>query len=90
MDFQKGSPLYDDDSSNRGDKSFSDKSHRSNTTNASSLTTVISDSANLQGVELVAGLCRAQYRVSKYDKRWLICTGTHTCKRVGHKEKREN
>jgi hypothetical protein len=51
---QKGA-LYDDDSRNRGEESFSDKSQVSRTTNASSLATVVSDSANGDGIELVAG-----------------------------------
>jgi hypothetical protein len=42
---QKGA-LYDDDSRNRGDESFSDKSQGSKTTNAPSLATAVSDSAN--------------------------------------------
>jgi hypothetical protein len=46
MDFQKGVPLYNDDSRNRGDESLSEKYHGSKTTNASSLTTAVSDSAN--------------------------------------------
>jgi hypothetical protein len=54
---QKGA-LYDDDSLNRGDKSFSDKSQGSKTTNASSLATPVSDSATGEGMELVAGRCR--------------------------------
>jgi hypothetical protein len=37
MDFQKGAPLYDDDSRNQVDESFSDKYHDSKTNNASSL-----------------------------------------------------
>jgi hypothetical protein len=51
---QKGA-LYDDDSRNRGDESFSDKYQGSKTTNASSLATAVSDSANGDGIELVAG-----------------------------------
>jgi hypothetical protein len=47
--------LYDDDSRNRGDESFSDKSQGSKTTNASYLATVVSDSVNGEGMELVAG-----------------------------------
>jgi hypothetical protein len=47
--------LYDDDSLNRGDESFSDKSQGSKTANASSLATAVSDSANGEGIDLVAG-----------------------------------
>jgi hypothetical protein len=54
---QKGA-LYDDYSRNRGDESFSDKSQGSRTTNVSSLATAVSDSANGEGMELVAGRCR--------------------------------
>jgi hypothetical protein len=57
MDYHRGA-LYDDDSRNQGDESFSDKSHGSKTTNSSSLDTAVSDSANAEGVELVAGRCR--------------------------------
>jgi hypothetical protein len=39
---QKGA-IYDDDSRNRGDEYSSDKSQGSETTNASSLATVVSD-----------------------------------------------
>jgi hypothetical protein len=89
MVFQKGA-LYDDDSSNRGDESFRDKSQGSKTTNESSLDTVIYDSANGDGmVELVAGRCRAHTQVQKYDERWVICTGPHACKRTGDNGKRE-
>jgi hypothetical protein len=51
---QKGA-LYDDDSRNRGDEYVSDKSQRSKTTNAYSLATSVSGSANGEGIELVAG-----------------------------------
>jgi hypothetical protein len=51
---QKGA-LYDNDSRNRGDESFSDKSQGSKTTNAYSLATVTYYSANGEGIELVAG-----------------------------------
>jgi hypothetical protein len=71
---QKGA-LYDDDSRNRGDKSFSDKSQGSKTTNASSLATAVSDSANGDGIELVAGFCRARTQARKYNDCWVICTG---------------
>jgi hypothetical protein len=54
---QKGA-LYEDDSRNRGDESFRDKSQGSKTTNASSLATAVSDSANGKGMELVASRCR--------------------------------
>jgi hypothetical protein len=58
---QKGA-LYDDDSHNRGDESFSDKSQGSKTTNASSLATAVSDSANHgEGMELAVGRCRDPY-----------------------------
>jgi hypothetical protein len=85
---QKGA-LYDDDSRNRGDKYFSDKSQGSKTTNASSLATAVSDSANGEGIDLVAGSCRARTQVGKYNDRWVICTVPRTCKRTGHKDKRE-
>jgi hypothetical protein len=55
---QKGA-IYDDHSRNRGDESFSDTSQVSKTTNASSLATPVSESANGEGIELVAGRCRA-------------------------------
>jgi hypothetical protein len=51
---QKGA-LYDDDSRNRGDKYFSDKSQGSKTTNAPSLDTTLSDSANGDWMELIVG-----------------------------------
>jgi hypothetical protein len=85
---QKGA-LYDDDSRNRGDESFSDKSQGSKTTNSSSLATAVSDSVNGEGIELVAGLCRACTQARKYNDRWVICTGPHTCKRTGYKGKRD-
>jgi hypothetical protein len=56
---QKGA-LYDDDSRNRGDESSSDKSQGSKTTNASSFATAVSDSANGEGMELVAVRCHAR------------------------------
>jgi hypothetical protein len=84
---QKGA-LYDDDSRNRGDESFNDKSQGSKTTNASSLDTAVSDSANGEGMELVAGRCRAHTQAQKYNDRWVICTGARTCKRAGHNGKR--
>jgi hypothetical protein len=56
VDSQKGF-LYDDDSRNREDESFSDKSHGSNTTNAYSLASAVSNSANVEGVKLVTGNC---------------------------------
>jgi hypothetical protein len=87
MDSQKG-VIYDDDSRNRGDESFSDKFDGSKTTNDFSLATAVSDSANVEGVVLVAGRCRARSRARKYDNFWVICTGPHTCKSAGHKEKR--
>jgi hypothetical protein len=61
---QKGA-LYDDDSRHRGDKSFSDKSQGYKTTNASSLATVVSDSANGEGIELVTGHCHARTQARK-------------------------
>jgi hypothetical protein len=85
---QKGA-LYDDDSCNRRDEYFSDKSRGSKTTNASSLSTAVSDSANGEGIELVAGRCRARTQARKYNDRWVICTGPRTCNRTGHKGKRE-
>jgi hypothetical protein len=87
MDSQKGA-LYDDDSRNRGDEYFSDDYHGSKTTNASSLATAVSDSANGEGVELVAGRCHARYRARTYENCWVICTGPLTYKRTGHKGKR--
>jgi hypothetical protein len=88
MNFQKGAPLYDDDSRNRGYESFSDKYHGSKTTNNYSLETAVSDSANVKGVGLVTGRCRAQSQARKYDNHWLICTGPCTCECTCHKEKR--
>jgi hypothetical protein len=58
MDYQKVS-LYNGDSRNRGVESFSDTSQGSTTKNASSLATAVSDSANGEGVEVVAGRFRA-------------------------------
>jgi hypothetical protein len=84
---QKGA-LYDDDYCNRGDESFSDRSQGSKTTNASSVATAVSDSAN-GGGELVAGRCHARTQARKYNDLWVICTGPRTCKRRGHKGKRE-
>jgi hypothetical protein len=81
--------LYGNDFRNRGDESFSDKSQVSKTTNASSLATAVSDSANGEGMELVAGRCRARTQARKYNDRWVICTGPRTCKRIEHKGKRE-
>jgi hypothetical protein len=89
---QKG-VLYDDDSRNRGGEYLSDKSHVSKTINASSLATAISESANFEGVELVAGRCCARSRTRNNDNRWVICTGLHICKCAGRgtrrKERRE-
>jgi hypothetical protein len=85
---QKGA-LYDDDSRNRGDESFSDKFQGSKTTNAYSLATAVSDSANGEGIELVAGRCCARIQARKYNGHWVIFTGPRTCKRTGHKGKRE-
>jgi hypothetical protein len=85
---QKGA-LYDDNSRNRGDESFSDKSQASKTTNASSLDTAVYDSANGEGIELVAGRCRVRTQARKYNDCWVICTGPRTCKRTGHNDKRE-
>jgi hypothetical protein len=85
---QKGA-LYDDDSRNRGDESFSDKSQGSKTTNAFYLATAVSESANGEGIELVAGRCRARTQARKYNDCWVICTGPRTCKRTGHKGKIE-
>jgi hypothetical protein len=58
-----------------GDEYFSDKSQGSKTTNASSLATVVSDSANGEGIKLVAGCCRARTQAQKYNDHWVICTG---------------
>jgi hypothetical protein len=85
---QKGA-LYDDDSRNRGDEYVSDKSQESKTTNASSLATAVSDSANGEGIELVAGRCRACTHARKYNDRWVIYTGSRTCKLTGNKGKIE-
>jgi hypothetical protein len=85
---QKGG-LYDDESHNRGDESFSDKYQRSKTTNASSLATTVSDSATGDGLELVAGRCHVRTQARKYDDRWMICMGPRTCKRTGQQGKRE-
>jgi hypothetical protein len=63
---QKGA-VYDDDSRNQGDDSFSDRSEGSKTTNAFSLATAVSDSANGEGMELVAGCYRARTRARKYN-----------------------
>jgi hypothetical protein len=84
---QKGA-LCDDDSGNRGDDFFSDKSQGYKTTNASSLATVVSDSANGEGMELDAGCCSSRTQARKYDDRWVVCMGPCTCKRTGHKGKR--
>jgi hypothetical protein len=59
---QKGD-LYHDDSRNRVDEYFSDKFQVSKTTNASYLATAVSDSANGEGIELIAGRCRARTQV---------------------------
>jgi hypothetical protein len=67
--------LYNDDSRNRGDEYFSDISQGSKTTNAYSLATAVSDSANGEGMELVAGRCRARTQARKYNNRWVIYTG---------------
>jgi hypothetical protein len=89
MDFQKGVPLYDNDSRNQGYEYFSHKYHGSKTNNASSLATEVSDSDKFEGVELVAGRCRARSQARKYDNRWVICNGPRTCNSAGHKENRE-
>jgi hypothetical protein len=86
MDSQKGA-LNDNDYRNLGDASFSDNFQVSEPTNASSLATGVSDSADVVGVELVAGRYCSRSRARKYDKRWVICAGPHICKRTGHKEK---
>jgi hypothetical protein len=85
---QKGA-LYDDDPRNQGDESFSDTSKGSKTTNASSLDTAVSDSNNGDGMELVAGRCRACTQAQKYNDCWVIHMRPRTCKRTGHKGKRE-
>jgi predicted glycosyltransferase len=77
---QKGA-LYNDDSRNRGDESFSDKSQGSKTTNASSLATAVSGSSNGEGMELVAGRFHARTQARKYNDRWVIYTGPRTSKR---------
>jgi hypothetical protein len=81
--------LYEDDSRNRGDEYFSDKSQGSKTNNALSLATAVSDSANGEGIELVEGCCRARTQARKYNNPWVICTGTRTRKRTVHNGKRE-
>jgi hypothetical protein len=88
MVIQKGA-LCDDDSRNRGDESLSDKSQGSKASNASSLATAVSDSANGEGMELVAGHCLVRTQAQKYKGRWVICMGPHTCNRTGHNGKRE-
>jgi hypothetical protein len=85
---QKGS-IFDDDSRNRGYASFSDKSQGYKTTNASSLDTAVSESANGEGIELVAGHCHARTQARKYKNLRVICTGPRTCKCTGHTGKRE-
>jgi hypothetical protein len=50
---------------------------------------LLSDSANGEGIELVADRCRACTQARKYNDRWVICTGPHTCKRTGYKGKRD-
>jgi hypothetical protein len=85
---QKGA-LYDDDSRNRGDESFSDKYQEFKTTNPSFLATALSYSANCEGMDLVAGRCHARTQAQKYNDRWMICMGPRTCKRTGHTGKRE-
>jgi hypothetical protein len=73
---QKGA-LYGVDSRNRGDESFSYNSQGSKTTNVTSLATAVSDSANGEGMELVAGRCRARTQARKYNNRWVILGGGH-------------
>jgi hypothetical protein len=85
----KKGALYDDDSCNRRDEYFSDKYQGCKTTNASSLATAVSDSANGEIIELVAGRCRARTQARKYNDRCVICTGLRTYKRTVHKVKRE-
>jgi hypothetical protein len=53
------------------------------------LATAVSDSANGEGIELVAGRFRARTQARKYNDRWNICTGPRACKHTGHKGKRE-
>jgi hypothetical protein len=48
---------------------FSDKSQIYKTTNASSLATAVSGSANGEGMYLVAGRCRARTQARKYNDR---------------------
>jgi hypothetical protein len=81
--------LYDDDSRNRGDESFSDKSQGSKTTNTSSLATAVSDSVNGEGMQLVAGRCRTRIQARKYNDRWVTCMGPPTYNCTGNKGKRE-
>jgi hypothetical protein len=53
------------------------------------LATAVSDSANGEGMELIAGRCRACTQARKYNDHWVICMGPRTCKRTGHKGKIE-
>jgi hypothetical protein len=85
---QKGA-IYKDDSRNQGDEYFSDKSQGSKTTNASSFATALSDSDNVEGMELVSGRCRDRTQARKYHDCWVVCTGPRICNRRGHHGKRE-
>jgi hypothetical protein len=67
---------------------LSAKSQGSKNTNASSLDTAVYYSANGEGMDLVAGRCRARTQARKYNDCWVICTGPRVCKRKGHKGKR--
>jgi hypothetical protein len=39
------------------------------------MATAVSDSANVEVVELVAGRCHARSWARKYNNHWVICTG---------------
>jgi hypothetical protein len=54
------------------------------------LDNAVYDSVNGEGMELVAGCYHACTQARKSNDRWVISTGTHTCKRTGYKGKREN
>jgi hypothetical protein len=68
---------------------FPRKPQGSKTTSVSSLATVVSDSDNGEGMDLAAVRCRAHTQAQNYNDRWVIFMGTCTCKRTGHKGKRE-
>jgi hypothetical protein len=53
------------------------------------LDTAVSDSANGEGVDLVAGRCRARTQARKYNACWVPCMGPRIYKRTGHNGKRK-